>query len=56
MSYLHARSTVGDKSSVAASEMDRENSYVSAGSIQQKNNSNAKENKKTAGARYFVFV
>lgn len=56
MSYFHAWSTVDDKSSVAASEMDRENSYVSAGSIQHKNNSNAKENKKTAGARYFVFV
>lgn len=49
MSYFHAWSTVDDESSVAASEMDRENSYVSAGRIQHKNNSNAKENKNTGG-------
>lgn len=49
MSYFYAWSTVDDKWSAAASEMDRENSYVSAGRIQHKNNSNAKEKKKTGG-------
>lgn len=44
--FFFAWSTVDDKLSLAAPEMDRENSYVSAGKIHHRNKPNAKENKK----------